>query len=409
MKKPIDQKLIPIIVIIGGGVLLLISFGIRHSFGLYLLPITNHLNTGREVFGFAAALQVLMIGIGSPLFGALSDKFGSGKASLLGITLVILGLAWMANLQTSFDIIGAQALCGLGSAGCGTAVVLGAVGRSVKVENRTLSLGIVMAAGSFGQFAVVPFTGYLIELVSWSQSLVFLTFFAAIMIIFSFALNFSEKSESSKAGSRQTVREALKEAFQTKSFNLLTLGFFVCGFHVTFVAVHLPAFIEDENLPFWVGGWALALIGLFNIIGTLYFGYLGDRLSKKNLLALLYSLRSLLFLVFIFLPKTELTVLLFACILGILWLSTVPLTSGIITVVFGPYYMSMLYGIAFFSHQIGSFLGSWLGGRLFDAYGSYNLMWWICVALGFISALLHMPIKKKRCSVWQISKFKELF
>ncbi|HJL57883.1 MAG: MFS transporter [Pelagibacteraceae bacterium] len=395
MKKPIDQKLIPIIVIIGGGVLLLISFGIRHSFGLYLLPITNHLNTGREVFGFAAALQVLMIGIGSPLFGALSDKFGSGKASLLGITLVILGLAWMANLQTSFDIIGAQALCGLGSAGCGTAVVLGAVGRSVKVENRTLSLGIVMAAGSFGQFAVVPFTGYLIELVSWSQSLVFLTFFAAIMIIFSFALNFSEKSESSKAGSRQTVREALKEAFQTKSFNLLTLGFFVCGFHVTFVAVHLPAFIEDENLPFWVGGWALALIGLFNIIGTLYFGYLGDRLSKKNLLALLYSLRSLLFLVFIFLPKTELTVLLFACILGILWLSTVPLTSGIITVVFGPYYMSMLYGIAFFSHQIGSFLGSWLGGRLFDAYGSYNLMWWICVALGFISALLHMPIKEK--------------
>ena len=223
-------------------------------------------------------------------------------------------------------------------------------------------------------------------------------------------LIFQKNLNHQKAGSRQTVREALKEAFQTKSFNLLTLGFFVCGFHVTFVAVHLPAFIEDENLPFWVGGWALALIGLFNIIGTLYFGYLGDRLSKKNLLALLYSLRSLLFLVFIFLPKTELTVLLFACILGILWLSTVPLTSGIITVVFGPYYMSMLYGIAFFSHQIGSFLGSWLGGRLFDAYGSYNLMWWICVALGFISALLHMPIKRKKTvqAFGEISKFKEL-
>ena len=169
----------------------------------------------------------------------------------------------------------------------------------------------------------------------------------------------------------------------------------MCGFHVTFVAVHLPAFIEDENLPFWVGGWALALIGLFNIVGTIYFGYLGDRLSKKNLLALLYSLRSLLFLVFIFLPKTELTVLLFACVLGILWLSTVPLTSGIITVVFGPYYMSMLYGIAFFSHQIGSFLGSWLGGRLFDTYGSYDMMWWISVVLGLIAALMHMPIKEK--------------
>ena len=212
------KKLIPIFVIIGGGVLLLISFGIRHSFGLYLLPITNHLNTGRELFGFAAALQVLMIGIGSPLFGALSDKFGSGKASLLGITLVILGLAWMANVQTSFDIIGAQALCGFGAAGCGAAVVLGAVARSVKVENRTLSLGIVMAAGSFGQFAVVPFTGYLIELVSWSQSLVYLSFFASIMIIFSFALNFSEKTESSKSGSKQTIKEALKEAFQSKSF-----------------------------------------------------------------------------------------------------------------------------------------------------------------------------------------------
>lgn len=269
------------------------------------------------------------------------------------------------------------------------------MGRSVKVENRTLSLGIVMASGSFGQFALVPFSGYLIELVSWSQSLVYLSFIASIMIIFSFALNFSEKSESSKTGSQQTIKEALKEAFQSKSFNLLTLGFFVCGFHVTFVAVHLPAFIEDENLPFWVGGWALALIGLFNVVGTLYFGYLGDRLSKKNLLALLYSLRSLLFLVFIFLPKTELTVLLFACVLGILWLSTVPLTSGIITVVFGPYYMSMLYGIAFFSHQVGSFLGSWLGGSLFDTYGSYEIMWWISVALGFIAALMHMPIKEK--------------
>jgi predicted MFS family arabinose efflux permease len=215
------------------------------------------------------------------------------------------------------------------------------------------------------------------------------------MFIFSFFLNFSAKSESSKTGTNQTLKDALKEAFQSKSYNLLTLGFFVCGFQVTFVAVHLPAFIEDANLPFWVGGWALALIGLFNVVGTIYFGYLGDRLSKKNLLALLYSLRGLLFLIFIFLPKTELTVLVFACILGILWLSTVPLTSGIITVVFGPYYMSMLYGIAFMSHQVGSFLGSWLGGRLFDTYGSYNLMWWICVALGFIAALMHVPIKEK--------------
>ena len=395
MRKITNENLLPFLVILGGGALLFISFGIRHSFGLYLLPISNHLSAGREIFGFAAALQVLMIGIGSPIFGGLSDKYGSGKASLLGIILVILGLAWMINVQTSFDIIASQALFGLGGAGCGTAVVMGAVGRSVKTKNRTLALGVVMAGGSFGQFVMVPFIGYLIELVGWSQSLLYLCFIAAIMIVFSFALNFSSKSESSKAGTDQTLKEALKEAFQSRSYNFLTLAFFVCGFHVTFVAVHLPAFIEDEQLPFWVGGWALALIGLFNIIGTIYFGYLGDRLSKKYLLTLLYSLRGLLFLVFIFLPKTELTVLVFACILGILWLSTVPLTSGIITVVFGPYYMSMLYGIAFLSHQLGSFLGSWLGGRLFDAYGSYDLMWWICVALGFIAAVMHLRIIEK--------------
>ena len=398
MNNYIKQNLIPLFVIVGGSVLLLISFGIRHSMGLYLLPISNYLNTGRELFGFAAALQVLMVGVGSPIFGALSDKYGSGRASLLGITFVILGLVWMSYVNSSFDIIGSQALFGLGSAGCGTAVVMGAVGKSVKAESRTLSLGIVMAAGSLGQFIMVPFIGYLIKFIGWSQSLIYLSFIAAIMFIFSFALNFSGKSELSKKGTSQTLKEALREAFQSKSFNLLTLGFFVCGFHVTFVAVHLPAFIEDQNLPFWVGGWALALIGLFNVIGTIYFGYLGDHFSKKNLLALLYSLRGLLFLIFIFLPKTELTVLLFACILGILWLSTVPLTSGIITVVFGPFYMSMLYGIAFLSHQIGSFLGSWIGGRLFDYYGSYDSMWWICVILGFISAAMHMPIIEKPVS-----------
>ena len=294
-----------------------------------------------------------------------------------------------------FDIIGSQTLFGLGGAGCGTAVVLGAVGRSVQEANRTLYLGIVMAAGSLGQFVLVPFNAYLIELVGWSDSLIYLACIAAIMLIFSYVLNFSGRTESSKAGTDQTLKSALKEAFQSKSFNLLTLGFFVCGFHVTFVAVHLPAFLQDEKLPFWVGGWALALIGLFNVFGTILFGFLGDRLSKKNLLTLLYTLRGLLFFVFIFLPKTELTVLLFACILGILWLSTVPLTSGIITVVFGPYYMSMLYGIAFLSHQVGSFLGSWIGGRLFDYYGSYDLMWWICVALGFIAAFMHIPIEEK--------------
>ena len=395
MKQGSNKNLIPILVILGGSVLLFISFGIRHSFGMFLVPISNYLDVGREVFSFAVALQVLFIGVGSPLFGALSDKYGSGKASLLGIIMAILAMIWMSNLNSTFDVIGAQALFGIGAAGCGTAVVLGAVGRSVKVKNRTLSLGVVMAAGSFGQFVIVPIVSYLIQKFGWSDSLFYLVFVASIMLIFSFVLNFSEKSASSKQGTNQTIKAALIEAFQSKSFKCLTTGFFVCGFHVTFVAVHLPAFLKDESLPSWLGGWSLALIGLFNIIGTLLFGYLGDRFSKKNLLALLYSLRSFLFLLFIILPKNEITVLLFASILGVLWLSTVPLTSGIISVIFGPYYMSMLYGITFLSHQMGSFLGSWMGGRLFDYYGSYDVMWWICVALGFISALMHMPIKEK--------------
>ena len=228
MIKSLNQNLIPILVILGGGALLLISFGIRHSFGLYLLPISNSLNTGREIFGFSTAVQVLMIGIGSPIFGALSDKFGSGKAAFLGILLLILGLFWMTFVKTSFDIIGSQFLFGLGAAGCGTAVILGAVGRSVKVENRTLALGVVMAAGSFGQFLLVPIISYLIEIFGWSQSLIYLCFIASIMLIFSFALNFSSKSESSKIGTNQTLKEALIEAFQSKSFNRLTLGFFVC-------------------------------------------------------------------------------------------------------------------------------------------------------------------------------------
>ena len=225
-----SKNMIPIFVIIGGSFLLLVSFGLRHSFGLYLIPITDHLQTGRELFAFASALNVLMIGIGSPLFGALSDKYGSGKAALLGVLLVIVSLFWMANLNGAYSVIASQTLFGLGSAGCGTAVVLGAVGRSVQSANRTLSLGLVMAAGSFGQFMMVPIISYLIEIFGWSQSLIIMGFIAAIMIIFCFFINFSAKSESSKVGTTQTLKEAITEAFQSKSFNYLSLGFFVCGF-----------------------------------------------------------------------------------------------------------------------------------------------------------------------------------
>ena len=395
MKSFFDKSYFSYLVILGGSVLLLISFGIRHTSGLYLVPISDHLQTGREIFGLAVAIQFLLIGIGSPLFGALADKYGSGKAALLGVFLVLIGLYWMAHVDSSFEIIASQAIFGLGAAGCGTAVVLGAVGKSVQAKNRTLSLGIVMAAGSLGQFLLVPLAGFLIQISDWSASILYLTLIAAIMLIFCFPLDYAGKSDTIEKDTGQSLKDALKEAFKSKSYNLLTIGFFVCGFHVAFIATHLPAYLEDLNLPSWIGSWSLALIGLFNIFGTLIFARLGDKISKKNLLVVLYSLRSVLILIFLILPKNEITILVFAAVLGVLWLATVPLTSGIISVVFGIKYMSMLYGFTFLSHQFGSFLGSWFGGRLYDMYGSYDLMWWLCILLGFASAAMHMPIVEK--------------
>ena len=395
MKISISKNFIPLIVIIGGCVLLLVSFGIRHSSGLYLTPISNQLSVGREVFGFAIAIQFLMIGFGSPVFGAIADKYGSGQAGLSGVILFIIGLYMFSLAESSSFLIFSQAIFGLGCAGCGTAVVLGAVGKTVLEKNRTLALGLVMAAGSLGQFLIVPLTGILIAASDWQRSIVYLCFIALIMIVFSFALSLSGKNFDTSQSQDRLLKTVLIEAFVNKSYILLTVGFFVCGFHVAFVATHLPAYLEDISLAAWVGSWSLGLIGLFNVVGTLMFGRLGDSKSKKNLLVILYSLRSILFLIFIFLPKTEITILIFAALLGILWLSTVPLTSGIIAAIFGSRYMSMLYGFTFLSHQLGSFAGSWFGGRFYDIYGSYDIMWWICVALGFASAAMHLPINEK--------------
>ena len=384
-----------VLVIVGGCILLLVSFGIRHSSGLYLIPISEHIQTGREVFGFAIAIQFLMIGIGSPIFGAIADKYGSSVAGLYGVIFFLIGLYMMSLVDGTFLLILSQIIFGFGCAGCGTAVILGAVGKAVIGKNQTLALGVVMAAGSLGQFLIVPLAGIMIEMSDWQRSITYLCFISLIMILFAVTLTTKSFKSGNDDKTAQSLSSVLNEAFINKSYVLLTVGFFVCGFHVSFVATHLPAYLDDLSLPLWIGSWSLALIGLFNVFGTLYFGYLGDTKSKKNLLVILYSLRALLFLIFIFLPKTEVTVLIFAALLGILWLSTVPLTSGIISVIFGSKYMSMLYGFAFLSHQVGSFMGSWFGGRLYDFYGSYEVMWWACVLLGFVSAVMHFPINEK--------------
>jgi len=380
-----------ITVLIGGCALVMITLGMNHGMGLYLIPITEHLEIGRELFGLSIAIQVLFAGIGAPIFGALADRYGPGKTTLLGTLILIVSRYWLANIDNTIDLFGSLFLWGFGAGGF-LGIALGAVARTATGRNRSLYVGIVMSAGSFGQFIIVPIINLLIQRFGWMDSLYYMIYLTIALVLFCYFLSFSSGSQVNSDNKGQTVGEAVKEALSNKNFNLLILGFFVCGFHVIFVSTHLPAFLEDNLLPAWVAGWALALIGLFNILGTLMYGYLGDSYSKKNLLTGLYSLRSVLFLVFFLSPKTEFTVLIFASLLGILWLSTVPLTSGIITDVFGPKYTSMLFGMALFTHNIGSFFGSWLGGRIFDAYGSYDLMWIICVFVGFASAAVHFPI-----------------
>ena len=369
----------------------MITLGMNHGMGLYLIPITEHLEIGRELFGLSIAIQVLFAGIGAPIFGALADRYGPGKTTLLGTLILIVSRYWLANIDNTIDLFGSLFLWGFGAGGF-LGIALGAVARTATGRNRSLYVGIVMSAGSFGQFIIVPIINLLIQRFGWMDSLYYMIYLTIALVLFCYFLSFSSGSQANSDNKGQTVGEAVKEALSNKNFNLLILGFFVCGFHVIFVSTHLPAFLEDNFLPAWVAGWALALIGLFNILGTLMYGYLGDSYSKKNLLTGLYSLRSVLFLVFFLSPKTEFTVLIFASLLGILWLSTVPLTSGIITDVFGPKYTSMLFGVALFSHNVGSFFGSWLGGRIFDTYGSYDLMWLICVFVGFASAAVHFPI-----------------
>ena len=369
----------------------MITLGMNHGMGLYLIPITEHLEIGRELFGLSIAIQVLFAGIGAPIFGALADRYGPGKTTLLGTLILIVSRYWLANIDNTIDLFGSLFLWGFGAGGF-LGIALGAVARTATGRNRSLYVGVVMSAGSFGQFIIVPIINLLIQRFGWMDSLYYMIYLTIALVLFCYFLSFSSGSQANSDNKGQTVGEAIREALSNKNFNLLTLGFFVCGFHVIFVSTHLPAFLEDHLLPAWIAGWSLALIGLFNILGTLMYGYLGDSYSKKNLLTGLYSLRSVLFLVFFLSPKTEFTVLIFASLLGILWLSTVPLTSGIITDVFGPKYTSMLFGVALFSHNVGSFFGSWLGGRIFDTYGSYDLMWLICVFVGFASAAVHFPI-----------------
>jgi len=373
--------------------LVTVTMGLRAGFGLFLTPISVDLGMGREVFAFAVAVQNLVWGAASPFFGGLADKYGAVRVSILGISFYIAGLILMAFTSGPFEVIAGNLLVGLALGAAGLSTVIGSVARIVPAEKRSLVLGILTAGGSIGQFALVPFTQVLIDGFGWAYAFIGLAFTAGLMFPLLWGVREAPKAAATSRG--QTLGEALSEAFRHRGFWLLTVGFFVCGFHVVFVATHLPAYLGDKGMPGWLGASALMLVGLFNIIGSYAAGALGGRYQKKNLLTILYLLRSLVFLLFILLPISNFTVLAFSALLGLLWLSTVPLTSGLIGTVFGPAYMSLLYGVVFFSHQIGSFFGAWLGGKLYDMFGSYDAMWWISVALGLGAAALHWPILER--------------
>ncbi len=376
------------VIILCGATAMTLSLGIRASFGLFLGPMSVDLAMSREAFAIALAAQNLLWGIVAPFAGAIADKYGPIRVCMVGGVVYAAGLVLAASGASVGIVQLGLAAVGIALGIAGFSVVLGAVGRAAPPEHRSLALGIASAGGSFGQFAIVPVSQAFVTSYGWSTALMLLAVISFMLVPLAYGLG----ERKMVPGMNQTLGEAVREASGHSGFWFLTAGFFVCGFQVTFVAVHLPAFIADKGLPAWLGAASLSLIGLFNIAGTLIAGWLGGRYRKKYVLSLLYLLRSLAFVLFLVAPVSETSVLVFGAALGFLWLGTVPLTSGLVAQIFGPAYMSMLYGGVFLSHQLGSFLGAWLGGRVYDATGSYDAIWWASVALGIAAAVLHAPI-----------------
>jgi predicted MFS family arabinose efflux permease len=380
--------------IAAGSFIVLLSFGIRSSFGLFLQPISMDLGSGREMFALALAIQNLVWGAAQPFIGMVADRWGVARTVAAGGLLYALALYLMATAASAFDLhLSAGLLIGLALGGTGFGVVLAAVGRAVPAEARSMALGITTALGSFGQFLMPPIGQTLITSYGWQTTLMLLALAALLLIPAAGGLR--SPTTGSHGRDTQTLGAALSEASRHSGFLYLTAGFFVCGWHLAFIAVHLPAYLADGGIGAGVAAWCLALVGLFNVIGSYTAGVLGGRFSKKYCLSFLYAARSVLILAFIMAPLSVASALLFSAIMGLLWLSTVPLTSGLVAQIFGPRYMATLFGIVFLSHQVGSFLGVWLGGYLYDAYGSYDLIWWLSIALGLIAALLHWPIDER--------------
>lgn len=382
----------PVLILVCASIVLILSFGIRTSFGIFLAPVSADLGLGRESFAFAIAVQNLLWGVSQPFVGAIADRYGSGRVVAVCGLMYVLGLVLMANASSGLELtVSTGLLIGFALSGTGFPVILAVVGRSVDESRRSLFLGFASAGGSSGQLLMVPLGQVFLDGFGWGTALLLLAVMSSLMVPLA-ALLTGKAAVTGDRLRKQSLVEAIHEASRHGGYWYLTAGFFVCGFHVAFIATHLPAFIVDRGAAPALGAVALALIGLGNIIGSLTCGVLGGRFPKKFVLAGLYLGRSLVITLFVLAPTSDLSIMLFAAGIGMLWLGTVPLTSGLVAQIFGMRYMATLFGFVFFSHQLGSFLGAWLGGYVFDITGSYDLVWWIAVALGIAAAALHWPI-----------------
>lgn len=378
-----------------GAAIVTLSMGIRHGFGLWLQPITQSMGWTRENFAFALAIQNLSWGLFGIFAGMAADRFGAFRVLLVGAVLYGLGLAGMALSPTpGVFALTAGVLIGAAQAGTTYAVIYGVIGRQIPAEKRSWAMGVAAAAGSFGQFLMVPVEGWLISSFGWQEALLMLG--AAVLLIMPLALFLREPGFVGGVAPKreQTIVQALREAFQYRSFQLLMAGYFVCGFQVVFIGVHMPSYLKDNGLSPQVASYALALIGLFNVIGTYAAGALGQRLPKRYILSFIYIARAVAISIFLIVPLSPASVYVFAAVMGVLWLSTVPPTNAVVAQIFGVAHLSMLGGFVFFSHQIGSFMGVWLGGVLYDQTGSYDIVWYISIALGVFAALINLPVRE---------------
>ena len=384
----------PTVVLVCGGLILTIAMGIRHGFGLFLQPISHDMGWGRETFALAIAVQNLVWGATQPFVGMISDKYGAAKVILGGVALYALGLVAMANSHSPIVfVLTSGVLIGAGLSGVTFSVISGVLGRRFPPEKRSMALGISAAAGSFGQFAILPLTQWLLSSIGWYGALLAMAGIALLIAPLAAAL--VERREAQAHVFKQSAGQAMSEALGHRGYVLLTVGFFVCGFQVVFLGVHLPAYLADKGMSASVAVTALALIGLFNIIGTYIAGWLGGRMPKKYILSAIYFGRAVVFALFFWVPISVFSVYAFAVAVGFLWLSTVPVTNGVVAQIFGVRYMAMLSGFTFYSHQIGSFLGAWLGGKVYDMNGNYDLVWYLSIVLAVLAGLINLPIDER--------------